>query len=53
MDLFLMSPPGRAWALRGRTNFRSREAPQVDARQARIEWLALAREIEARGSCLT
>lgn len=44
-----MSPPGRAWALRGRNNFRSREAPQVDARQARLEWLALAREIEARG----
>ncbi|HZI12062.1 MAG TPA: arginine deiminase-related protein [Myxococcus sp.] len=49
MDLFLMSPPGRGWALRGRNNFRSREAPQVDARQARREWLALAREIEARG----
>jgi N-dimethylarginine dimethylaminohydrolase len=49
MDLFLMSPPGRTWALRGRNNFRSREAPQVDARQARREWLALAREIEARG----
>ena len=44
-----MSPPGRGWALRGRNNFRSREAPQVDARQARREWLALAREIEARG----
>jgi len=49
MDLFLMSPPGRTWALRGRSNFRSREAPQVDARQARQEWLALARELEARG----
>lgn len=44
-----MSPPGRGWALRGRNNFRSREAPQVDARQARREWLALAREIEVRG----
>lgn len=44
-----MSPPGRTWALRGRNNFRSREAPQVDARQARREWLTLAREIEARG----
>ncbi len=44
-----MSPPGRGWALRGRNNFRSREAPQVDARQARREWLTLAREIEARG----
>jgi len=49
MDLFLMSPPGRGWALRGRNNFRSREAPQVDARAARKEWLALARAIEARG----
>ncbi|NVJ04120.1 amidinotransferase [Myxococcus sp. AM001] len=49
MDLFLMSPPGRTWALRGRSNFRSREAPPVDARQARREWLALARDIEARG----
>ncbi|MBJ6763625.1 amidinotransferase [Myxococcaceae bacterium JPH2] len=49
MDLFLMSPPGRGWALRGRSNFRSREAAQVDARGARREWLALARGIEARG----
>ncbi|MCP3099683.1 amidinotransferase [Myxococcus sp. K15C18031901] len=49
VDLFLMSPPGRGWALRGRNNFRSREAPQVDAREARKEWLALARAIEARG----
>nr|BDT38083.1 arginine deiminase-related protein [Myxococcus sp. MH1] len=49
MELFLMSPPGRGWALRGRNNFRSREAPQVDARKARREWLALARAIEARG----
>ncbi|MCP3168165.1 dimethylarginine dimethylaminohydrolase family protein [Myxococcus qinghaiensis] len=49
MELFLMSPPGRGWALRGRNNFRSREAGQVDARKARREWLALARAIEARG----
>ncbi|NTX02803.1 dimethylarginine dimethylaminohydrolase family protein [Myxococcus sp. CA040A] len=49
MELFLMSPPGRGWALRGRNNFRSREAGQVDARKARREWLELARAIEARG----
>ncbi|WP_338863173.1 dimethylarginine dimethylaminohydrolase family protein [Myxococcus stipitatus] len=49
MELFLMSPPGRGWALRGRNNFRSREAAPVDARKARREWLALARAIEARG----
>lgn len=44
-----MSPPSRGWALRGRANFRSREAPQVDAARARMEWLALAEAIEARG----
>lgn len=44
-----MSPPGPDWALRGRANFRSREAAQVDARAARREWLALAEAIEARG----
>lgn len=44
-----MSPPSRGWALRGRANFRSREAPQVDAAKARQEWLALAEAIEARG----
>ena len=49
MDLFLMSPPGRTWALRGRANFRSREAAPADARGARREWLTLARHIEARG----
>ncbi|RKH06446.1 amidinotransferase [Corallococcus sp. CA047B] len=49
MDLFLMSPPGRGWALRGRANFRSREAAPADARGARREWLTLARHIEARG----
>ena len=30
-----MSPPGPGWALRGRANFRSREAPPVDAARAR------------------
>lgn len=49
IDLYFMSPPSRGWALRGRANFRSREAEQVDARAARREWLALAEAIEARG----
>jgi N-dimethylarginine dimethylaminohydrolase len=49
IDLYLMSPPGRGWALRGRANFRSREATPVDALQARREWLRLAEEIESRG----
>lgn len=49
MDLYFMSPPSAGWALRGRANFRSREAAQVDARAARREWLALAEAIEARG----
>ncbi|MEJ7730725.1 MAG: hypothetical protein WKG00_16095 [Polyangiaceae bacterium] len=49
IEIFLMSPPGPGWALRGRANFRSREAPPVDAAKARGEWLRLAEEIEARG----
>ncbi|MFO0593482.1 MAG: hypothetical protein U0441_38430 [Polyangiaceae bacterium] len=49
IDLFLMSPPSPRWALRGRANFRSQSAPQVDASAARREWLALAEAIEARG----
>jgi N-dimethylarginine dimethylaminohydrolase len=49
MDLYLMSPPSRGWALKGRANFRSREAAPVDALAARREWLALAEGIEARG----
>ncbi len=48
-DLFLMSPPGPAWKLRGRANFRSAAAEPVDARRARQEWLALARGIERAG----
>lgn len=48
-EIFLMSPPGTGWALRGRANFRSREAAPVDAAKARREWLALAEHIEARG----
>jgi N-dimethylarginine dimethylaminohydrolase len=49
IDLYLMSPPGPTWSLRGRANFRSREAAPVDAAIARREWLSLARAIEARG----
>ncbi len=48
-DVYFMSPPGKGWQLSGRANFRSREAPPVDARRARHEWLALARAIEDRG----
>lgn len=44
-----MSPPSPDWQLKGRANFRSREAAPVDAAVARREWLALARAIEARG----
>src|SRR3712207_2055671 len=47
--LYFMSPPGPTWGLRGRANFRSREALPADASGARAEWLALARAIEARG----
>lgn len=50
IDLFLMSPPGPTWRLRGRANFRSQEAAQVDARAARREWLSLARALESRGA---
>ena len=49
LDLYLMSPPSPRWTLRGRANFRSREAPPVDAARARREWLALAEAIEAHG----
>jgi N-dimethylarginine dimethylaminohydrolase len=49
IDLFLMSPPGRAWTLRGRVNFRSREGAPVDPLGARREWLVFARALESRG----
>jgi N-dimethylarginine dimethylaminohydrolase len=49
IDLYFMSPPSAGWALRGRANFRSKAAEQVDARAARREWLALAEAIEERG----
>ena len=44
-----MSPPAESWHLRGRTNWKSREAPEVDAKRARAEWLEVARAIEAHG----
>jgi N-dimethylarginine dimethylaminohydrolase len=49
IDLYFMSPPSPGWALRGRANFKSREAPPVSAARARQEWLGLAEAIEARG----
>lgn len=49
IDLYLMSPPGPDWQLRGRANFRSAAAAPVDARAAIREWIALADAIEARG----
>jgi N-dimethylarginine dimethylaminohydrolase len=49
MDLYLMSPPHPEWRLVGRSNFRSKDAPEVDAAKARLEWLALAEAIEALG----
>lgn len=49
-DLYLMSPPGTDWQLRGRANFRSQTAEQVDALEARREWLSLAEAIEATGA---
>jgi N-dimethylarginine dimethylaminohydrolase len=48
IDLYLMSPPGPGWRLRGRANFRSEAAAPVDARAAIREWAALADAIEAR-----
>jgi N-dimethylarginine dimethylaminohydrolase len=49
IDLYLMSPPGPEWKLRGRANFRSESAAPVDARTAVREWVGLADAIEARG----
>lgn len=48
-ELYLMSPPGPNWALRGRSNFRSENAAQVDPIKARAEWDSLADSIESRG----
>jgi N-dimethylarginine dimethylaminohydrolase len=49
MDLYLMSPPHPAWSLRGRANFKSKSADDVDPARAFAEWLGLAEAIEARG----
>lgn len=49
IDVYLMSPPGPTWRLRGRANFRSEAAAPVDARAAIREWIALADAVEARG----
>lgn len=49
IDLYLMSPPAPTWQLRGRANFRSESAREVDARAAIREWVSLADAIEARG----
>jgi N-dimethylarginine dimethylaminohydrolase len=51
--VFLMSPPRKDWTLRGRANFRSREAEPVNAADARREWTSLANAIvEAGGDVL-
>lgn len=47
--VFLMSPPRRDWHLAGRANFRSREAREVDAGRARLEWSTLADSIVDAG----
>ncbi len=49
IDLYLMSPPGPDWQIRGRANFRSEAAAPVDARAAIREWIQLADAIEERG----
>lgn len=49
VEIFLMSPPGPRWALRGRANFRSAAASAVDPVKALGEWLMLADAIEERG----
>lgn len=47
--IFLMSPPRKDWAVRGRANFRSREAEDVDPARARVEWCTLADAIVDAG----
>ncbi len=46
---FLLSPPRPDWGLRGKANFRSRQASSTDAARARAEWSALADAIVAAG----
>lgn len=50
VPIFLMSAPREDWALRGRANFRSRQAGVADAGRARQEWAALADAIVAAGA---
>lgn len=47
--IFLMSPPRADWALKGKANFRSRQAAPADAARARDEWSILADAIVAAG----
>lgn len=47
--VYMMSPPRRDWRLRGRANFKSRAAGDVDPIQARREWTALADAIVDAG----
>lgn len=47
--IFLLSPPRDDWGLRGKANFRSRQAGGVDAQRARAEWASLADAIVAAG----
>ncbi len=49
IPLFLMSPPRADWGLRGRANFKSRQAGEADAKAAYEEWAALADAIVAAG----
>lgn len=46
---FLLSPPRPDWGLRGKANFRSRQAGAADATRARAEWSALADAIVRAG----
>lgn len=47
--VFLMSPPRGDWGLKGKANFRSREASATDAALAQKEWARLADAIVAAG----
>lgn len=47
--LFLMSPPRRDWAPRGKANFKSESSGVVPAGAALREWIALADAITAAG----
>lgn len=47
--VYLMSPPRADWALKGKANFRSIQAGEVDAQAAQKEWAQLADAIVAAG----